>query len=1066
MHFSRDTSQTNATPWHRHFVAMRGGLILLLLNQFPALASPGAETPSRAMRDDASLSAVCFVDAQHGWAVGDRGAIWQTSDGGRLWQPQESGVDCRLTAVQFIDPQHGWAAGGVTEPFTQVSRGLLLRTRDGGQTWNVMTQQLMGAILRLKFVDSRRGWALCVPNGLCGGGVLTTDDGGQDWTPIPQQTLQPWSCGDIIDPARGAVATDGGLAAASQRGEFQPSRYEAGLRRPAILRLAQDGQGILAGEGGLLLTTRDSGARWQPPGGALPAVAADINFRAVALSGDNVWIAGSPGAVVLRSADRGATWDVSPTGTTMPIEALTFVDATHGWAVGAWGQILATADGGRTWQAQRVAGRRAAYLAVFAETDDVPLELLARLSAGEGYRGAVSLLSRRDLEAPLQPPLISRVRQREGLLLAGAGEISAAWQFPMRQPGITRSSGDIVEDWRRAAGDGEPLAQLEAYLIREIRCWRPEIVVTHGANARGEEPLRQFIHQGVLLAVKRAADENLRGNPARIPLPPWRVKRIVASLGSQQRGTISLSGSQILPQLGRSLAEYTGSARGVISGNPEPAFDGAAFSVAWDESPIGEGYRDFFSGLNLRSPSDARRALPPEAAASLDQLRRIAQRRQTLQAIVSHQTKSANNRAAWLAQIGTLTRDLDDASAAMLLYQLACSYRGSGQCDLAAETFTQLVEKYPAQTDLATASSLWLLQYYASGEVTVRADRAGRMPVQLARAEQGVESTDISQRSTASLIPTTGDDAPRALSPKETKPSNRESKAEPGVGSAAARGQLAGEWLHRLETISDQVAAEPRAVLPASRALASAGDDGKSQRLVLGLMRSRPLDAWWSCAAGENWLHGERVRRGEAPKSVWRCRRTTQKPRLDGRLEDACWRGPKGDAEFPGVELRSVLGDDAAWPAVVQLAYDHDFLYVAVTCRQAPGTEYAAPSGPRQRDADISAHDRISLMLDVDRDWTSYWRLSVDHRGQTADDCWGDSTWNPQWFVATSKQSTSWTCEAAIPWSELASKAPQPGDTWAVGVERVVPGVGFQSWTTPAAAATVRPEGFGFLIFE
>ena len=105
-------------------------------------------------------------------------------------------------------------------------------------------------------------------------------------------------------------------------------------------------------------------------------------------------------------------------------------------------------------------------------------------------------------------------------------------------------------------------------------------------------------------------------------------------------------------------------------------------------------------------------------------------------------------------------------------------------------------------------------------------------------------------------------------------------------------------------------------------------------------------------------------------------------------------------------------------------------------------------------------------MLDVDRDWTSYWRLSVDHRGQTGDDCWGDRTWNPQWFVAAAKQPTSWTCEAAIPWSELASKAPQPGDTWAAGVERVVPGVGFQSWTTPASAAVARPEGFGLLMFE
>ena len=36
--------------------------------------------------EDAELADVCFVDAQRGWAVGDRGVIWHTADGGRRWQ--------------------------------------------------------------------------------------------------------------------------------------------------------------------------------------------------------------------------------------------------------------------------------------------------------------------------------------------------------------------------------------------------------------------------------------------------------------------------------------------------------------------------------------------------------------------------------------------------------------------------------------------------------------------------------------------------------------------------------------------------------------------------------------------------------------------------------------------------------------------------------------------------------------------------------------------------------------------------------------------------------------------
>ena len=38
-------------------------------------------------------------------------------------------------------------------------------------------------------------------------------------------------------------------------------------------------------------------------------------------------------------------------------------------------------------------------------------------------------------------------------------------------------------------------------------------------------------------------------------------------------------------------------------------------------------------------------------------------------------------------------------------------------------------------------------------------------------------------------------------------------------------------------------------------------------------------------------------------------------------------------------------------------------------------------------------------------------------------------------------------------------------DAWAVGVQRTIPGVGFQSWSAPASTQ-VTPEGFGYLIFE
>ncbi len=86
-------------------------------------------------------------------------------------------------------------------------------------------------------------------------------------------------------------------------------------------------------------------------------------------------------------------------------------------------------------------------------------------------------------------------------------------------------------------------------------------------------------------------------------------------------------------------------------------------------------------------------------------------------------------------------------------------------------------------------------------------------------------------------------------------------------------------------------------------------------------------------------------------------------------------------------------------------------------------------------------------------------------RGWPAEACWGDSTWNPTWFVASDAAEGTWRAEAAVPLDQLTGSYPSSRDAWAIGIQRTVPGVGFQSWSTPAAI-DVRPEGFALLIFE
>jgi hypothetical protein len=147
------------------------------------------------------------------------------------------------------------------------------------------------------------------------------------------------------------------------------------------------------------------------------------------------------------------------------------------------------------------------------------------------------------------------------------------------------------------------------------------------------------------------------------------------------------------------------------------------------------------------------------------------------------------------------------------------------------------------------------------------------------------------------------------------------------------------------------------------------------------------------------------------------------------------------------------------------MASDDRFLYLAATCRLAPGAAYSQATATRPRDANLAQQDRLELCLDLDRDRATWCQWTIDARGWTAETCWNDRTWNPTWFVSHNLDETEWTVEAAIAWSDLGGAAPVPGTVWALGVQRVVPGVGFQSWTKPAAV-DILPEGFGLVRFE
>ena len=158
--------------------------------------------------------------------------------------------------------------------------------------------------------------------------------------------------------------------------------------------------------------------------------------------------------------------------------------------------------------------------------------------------------------------------------------------------------------------------------------------------------------------------------------------------------------------------------------------------------------------------------------------------------------------------------------------------------------------------------------------------------------------------------------------------------------------------------------------------------------------------------------------------------------------------------------------EEAAAAAMIMLAYDDEFLYVASSCPRYPGAPATSPvPADRQHDADIVAHERLAIALDIDRDYSTWYELQADIRGETHDRCWNDAGWDPQWYVAAQADDSHWRLEIAIPWSEMVATAPQPREAWGLSLTRLIPAQAVQTWAGHAHASP-RWENFGLIRFE
>lgn len=128
---------------------------------------------AQAVPTTTTLTAVTFVDAQHGWAVGHGGQIIATDDGGENWHLQFGRIDSQdsLFSVWFKDLQRGIAVG----PY-----GYAVETHDGGSSWQPLTiAEGEDGERHLNMIFAGRGGRLFIAAET--GAVFVSDDEGGTW---------------------------------------------------------------------------------------------------------------------------------------------------------------------------------------------------------------------------------------------------------------------------------------------------------------------------------------------------------------------------------------------------------------------------------------------------------------------------------------------------------------------------------------------------------------------------------------------------------------------------------------------------------------------------------------------------------------------------------------------------------------------------------------------------------------------------------------------------------------------------------------------------------------------
>ncbi|MBN6772837.1 hypothetical protein JRG42_19750 [Pseudomonas granadensis] len=237
-------------------------------------------------------------------AVGDRGHILYSDDQGKTWTQAKVPTRQLLTAVYFVDDQHGWAVGHDAQ---------ILASADGGLTWTKQFEDLKreSPLLDVWFKDANSGFAVGAY-----GTLLGTTDGGKDWQDVSdrldnEDQFHLNAIAAVKDAGLFIVGESGSMFRSADDGqtwEKLEGPYEGSLF--GVIGTAQAQTLLAYGLRGNLYRSTDFGSNWEQV--ELKAARGALEFGlsgGTLLADGSIVIVGNGGSVI-SSSDNGETFSV------------------------------------------------------------------------------------------------------------------------------------------------------------------------------------------------------------------------------------------------------------------------------------------------------------------------------------------------------------------------------------------------------------------------------------------------------------------------------------------------------------------------------------------------------------------------------------------------------------------------------------------------------------------------------------------------------------------------------------------------------------------------------------